>query len=108
MKVELLLNDDAELRAYIKELIKNEVINISREQVKEIVITGLNQKLKNSYDVKKIDLLIEEQIARQIGYLLKNYWSNSTQLDNYINNRIKDLLNKYLLQLGLDVIKNND
>ena len=64
MKVELILNDDLELKAYIKELIKNEIINSSREQIKEVIEATLDKKVGNSsdYESKNIDLLIKKSM----------------------------------------------
>lgn len=66
---ELLLNDDKELRAYIKELIQNEVINIAREQITNTVKEVLDKKLNNQIGSNKnrLDDLIDKEISSQIG-----------------------------------------
>ena len=107
MKVELVLNDDLELKAYIKELIKNEIINISRTEISETVKDVLNKKINNIYNTKASDILIEREISKQVAVKLNGYWKNN-DLNKYIDNRIKLSLDDYFKRLGLQVISEID
>ena len=104
MKVELVLNDDLELKAYIKELIKNEIINISRTEISETVKDTLDKKVENIYNTRFTDLLIEREFSKQIAVKLDGYWKNN-DLNKYIDNRIKVLLDDYFKNLGLQTVK---
>ena len=113
MKVELLLNDDLELKAYIKELIKNEIINTSREQIKEVIEATLDKKVRNSsnYESKNIDLLIADSLDKYVSHYMQSvyrYPSNESkqELTNYINNKIQELVNKQLGQLSASITAN--
>lgn len=101
MKVELVLNDDLELKAYIKELIKNEIINVSRTEISETVKDVLNKKINNIYNT------IEREISKQVAVKLNGYWKNN-DLNKYIDNRIKLSLDDYFKRLGLQVISEID
>ena len=107
MKVELVLNDDVELKAYIKELIKNEIINISRTEISETVKDTLDKKVENIYNTRFTDLLIEREISKQVAVKLNGYWKNN-DLNKYIDNRIKLSLDDYFKRLGLQVISEID
>ena len=70
MKVELVLNDDLELKAYIKELIKNEIINVSRTEISETVKDVLNINFKDftgDVSVKVIDINGREVFTQKLS-----------------------------------------
>lgn len=113
MKVELILNDDLELKTYIKELIKNEIINISREHIKEVVETTLDKKVRNSsnYESKNIDVLIKDSLDKYVSYYMKSVYSypsneSKQELTNHINNKIHELVNKQLGELSASITAN--
>lgn len=110
MKVELLLNDDIELRTYIKELIKNEIINISRTEISETVKDVLAKKLENTYNTKTIDKLIEQVVVTEVARHLNCYWAGlgDKYITSYIDKKIKLLVDEYFKQLGLQVAKDNN
>lgn len=108
MKVELILNDDLELKTYIKELIKNEIINISRTEIKETVTNELNKKISNTFTYStNLDKLIEQEVVRQVSNYLRGYWASysSEYLFTYIDSKIKNHINKYLTNLGLKTLE---
>ena len=110
MKVELILNNDTELRAYIKELIKNEIINISREEIQTTVKEVLNKRLETQkfYNQNTIDYLLAVTIDKQVATLLKQHYydKNKEYLATYINNKIDKLLDKKLTELNVTITAN--
>lgn len=107
---ELLLNDDKELRAYIKELIQNEVINIAREQITNTVKEVLDKKLNNQIGSNKnrLDDLIDKEISSQIGVFLKSYFyygKDNNYLHTYIDNKVKTIIDHKFKELVVDLIK---
>lgn len=74
MKVELLIADDKELRAAIRELIKSEVLNVARSEIKDIVAGAVGKEYKNSIGAA-MNRLLEEEIKKQVSGVLgkRNY-----------------------------------
>lgn len=107
MKVELVLNDDLELKAYIKELIKNEIINVSRTEISETVKEVLTKKVANKYNTETINTLIEAEVKKQVTNKIISYFSTNPDLTKFVDNRIKCLLDDYFKRLGLQIIKDN-
>lgn len=97
MKVTLNIDNDKELRAYIKEQIKNQVLNIAREEFKEILKTELERKMKG-LDKAYFERLIKDcmkEVIRDILYKEHNVsnWSVDFVRPS-VNERLNEVLDK--------------
>lgn len=76
MNVTLNIENDAELRAYIKDCIKGQVLSIVREEFVAIVKEEIERKIKGSGE-KLFERMLKEAvfevIARDRGELIKPY-----------------------------------
>jgi hypothetical protein len=97
MKLELSIADDRELRNFIKDLIKNEIVSIARGEVKTI----LADVIKEGYipkDQSSIDKIIHEEIRTiiksELG--LHNY---SNKLKDYVREAVSEIL-KYEININ--------
>lgn len=65
MTVTLNIASDQELRDYIKDLVKGQILAITREEVSEIVKEEVNRKLKGK-DEQALDRMIQEGLKSAI------------------------------------------
>lgn len=79
MRVELLIADDKELRASIRELIKSEVLNMARKDIKEIVASAIGQRLPTEQAATEVvQRLYQDEIKKQVADALKGGGGYST------------------------------
>ena len=107
------ITDIADYETLKSEMQKNEIINTSREQIKEVIEITLDKKVRNSgnYDTKQIDLLIKDSLDKYICYYMKSVYGypskeSKQELTNYINKKIQELVNKQLGELSASIIAN--
>ena len=95
MKVTLNIENDKELRAYIKDSIKGQVLNIVREEFLEIVKEELERKIKgtNAYTFKIMQQEAMTKATSNILYKEHNVvnW-NRDFIEPYINKKLDDVL----------------
>ena len=70
MKLELSIANDAELRAFIQEQVKNAVVAISRGEVRQVVTDTLTQATKE----KNIEATITQIVREEVQKLFR--WAN--------------------------------
>jgi len=90
MKIELSFKDDADLRKYIKDMIKGQVKTLLREEITEII----KDVHKNKLGKESMEHAIKEEIKNVIGYYTKSHthdWELRTDVRKGIDKRI----NKY-------------
>ena len=80
MNISLNIQNDAELRAYVKDLIKGQVLAIVREEVLGIVKDELTRSLKNS-TTKNFDYMVSNALTKSVQNILYkehnvNGWSD--------------------------------
>lgn len=96
MKVELLIADDKELRASIRELIKSEVLNMARKDIKEIVASAIAQRLPNEEGATKvIEHLFRDEIKQQVASVLrgnKGTFSDPTFVQTVVRQEVRGQL----------------
>lgn len=97
MNVTLNIENDAELRAYIKDCIKGQVLSIVREEMQEMIKEELNRKIKGLNDSNFKRIFTEAMIKNIKDILQVNYnvkcWDN-----NWIKPIIGSLMEQYVKQ----------
>jgi hypothetical protein len=97
MHLKLKVEEDKELRDYIKSLIKGQVISVAREEIKNIVKEVFTEKSKDILKINPTDVL-KEQLTKQIHSELKlDGWRDSyikTKCDAIILSEVKKQLGK--------------
>jgi hypothetical protein len=79
MKVELLIADDKELRASVRELIKSEVLNMARKDIKEIISSAIAQRVPDEAGAQKVvEQLFRDEIKQYVTATLKGNGGYST------------------------------
>ena len=95
MKVTLNIENDAELRAYIKDAIKGQVLNIVREEFIEIVKEELERKIKGTSDYAFKNMQQEAMTKATTSILMTEHkvfsW-NTDFIEPYINKRLDEVL----------------
>lgn len=94
MKVTLNIENDAELRAYVKDLISGQVKSILREEIAEIIKTVVHGKIKNSgVEVPNIEHIMKRQIEEAVSKQL-----NSTGYTDpgFIKSEARKIINSYI------------
>ena len=95
MTVTLNVQDDHELRAYCKDLVKGQINSITREELREIVAEELDRKLKGLNDKRFEDLMIQA-LKQVISTILYTEYKVSAWSDNWIkphmNEFFKDVI----------------
>lgn len=95
MKVTLNIENDVELRTYIKDAIKGQVLNIVREEFLEIVREELERKIKGTseYAFKNMQEAAMTKAISNILYKEHNVstW-NHAFIEPYINKKLDNVL----------------
>ena len=81
MKCNILLEEDEELRGYIKELIKSQVVSISREEVAQLVIEHLKTKLSKLDSRADLAGYVENVIQKTISKMVKVHIDRAMDLE---------------------------
>ena len=68
MKVSLNIENDKELRAHVKDLIRGQVLSITREEMTEVITKEICRKLNSmeSFNVERSMKIILRDMARQL------------------------------------------
>ena len=90
MKIELSFKDDAELRKYIKDMIKGQVKNLVREEITQIIKDVHKGKLGK----ESMEHAIKEEIKNVIGYYAKSH-THDWNLRADVRKSIDERINKY-------------
>lgn len=90
-KVTLNLEQDEELRAYIKDLIKGQIVSITREEIINTLKEVLGDKTK-VIDVQKIDFIVKDVIKVHVDKEL----SNSSWNSNFIKDEARKTISQYI------------
>lgn len=91
MKVTLNIENDDELRAYIKDCIKGQVLSIVREEFKQIVQDEIERKIKGS-DMRNFERMQLNATTEAIRSIL----SKEHSISRYNNNFIKPFIEEEL------------
>jgi hypothetical protein len=98
MKLELSIADDRELRLFIKDLIKSEIVSIARGEVKGILADVIKEGYipKNQEDIDKVvKNEIHEIIKSELGT-----WSS------YSDNKLKQMAREEISLVFKEALKN--
>lgn len=102
MKLELSIADDRELKSFIKDSIKAEIVSIARGEVKGILV----DVVKEGYipkDKDDIERIIREEIKKLVvAELNKGSYFGATQIKNIAREEI-NLYLRDLLKIGMIV-----
>lgn len=95
MKVTLNIENDAELRAYIKDAIKGQVLSIVREEFLEIVREELERKIKGTSEYAFKRMQENAMIVATSNILYQNHDVNNWDsgfIQPYVNKKLDDVL----------------
>lgn len=93
MNVTLNIENDAELRAYIKEAIKGQVLSIVREEFLQIVIDELDRKLKGT-DKYNFDRMTKEAMQLAISNICYKEHNVGKWNSDFIKPIVSSLVNE--------------
>lgn len=95
MKVELLIADDKELRASVRELIKSEVLNMARKDIKEIIASAIGQKLPDEDGATKVvEGLFREEVKTHVRKALdqRATYNDPTYIQKVAREEVRELI----------------
>lgn len=92
MKVELTIDNDSELRQYVKELISGQVKSIVREEVKDIIQDVLFKKIQNT-NIPNIEFITRQEISKRVDSELK---SPAYGIPSFIKAEARQIINDYI------------
>lgn len=92
MTVSLKVENDGELRAYIKDLIKGQVLSIAREEIKNIIKEVTEAKIPTI----NVDTLLKEEVLKNVNKTLlgTSTWGSP----NFIQIEARKIIQKELEQ----------
>lgn len=94
MKLNLNIEEDKELRSYIKDMIKGQVLSVVREDVKEALNTVLNNEI-SKINTKIGDMILNE-IKRRVTSVLE---TNTSWSETYIKKITREYINTELSKI---------
>jgi len=95
MKVTLNIENDVELRAYIKDVIKGQVLSIVREEFLEIVKEEITKKIKGSHE-SQFQKLFESSFVKAIQNILYKEHKVSTWNHEFIKPYVEKNIDRSL------------
>lgn len=96
MTIKIDLKDDAELRAYIKDMIKGQVISIARAEIHNIVKEAFSDKVQAPQGAA-LDNLFKQEISRKIEKELQfSVWSQPGFIKNEARTIIERIIKESL------------
>jgi len=96
MTVSLNIQNDEELRAYIKDLVKGQVLSIAREEIVNIINDVVLKKIGRTTSP---DTIFQEEITKMVkAELLSTTWSSPSYIKKVarevVEQQLKDILIK--------------
>lgn len=95
MKVTLNIENDKELRVYIKDLIKGQVLSVIREELLEIIKEELERKVKGMTEYN-FDRYVKDALMISVSNILYTKHNVDTWNTNFIKPYIDEKLEKVL------------
>lgn len=95
MKLELSIADDRELRDFIKDLIRGEIVSIARGEIKNIIADVVKEGIIPK-DQKTLDDIILKILKEYIEKALGSTWSYTT--NDMIKSMLGQEVRKFLLE----------
>jgi len=102
MVVTLNIENDTELRAYIKDCIKGQVLAITRGEFKTIVIEELEKKIKGSDNAGKFERMHKEATLQAVSNILYREHGVNSYSDRFIQPYVEAILDKVLVGKNWD------
>lgn len=93
MTVSLKIENDAELRAYVKDLIKGQVLTIVREEFLQLVIEELERKLKGT-DKYTFERMHKQAMSEAVEKILYKEHSISRYNNEFIKPYVEGIVEK--------------
>ena len=103
MKVTFNVENDAELRAAVKDLIKGQVLSIVREEFIEIIKEELERKLKGT-EKYVFDIYLRNSMQSAITSILQKEHKVSDWNSNYITPIVSQIVNKSIEGKNWDLL----
>jgi hypothetical protein len=97
MKVTLNIENDAEMRAYVKDCIKGQVLSIVREEMQEMIKEELNRKIKGLND-SNFQRIFTDAMVKNVKDILQANHNVKSWDNNWIKPIIASLMEQYVKQ----------
>lgn len=83
MTIKLQLESDAELRAYIKDLIRGQVTSVVRDEINSVITEVMEKQIKKTPEITNAEFLIKSEINKIVREQLKlgSYSANFIQTE---------------------------
>ncbi len=83
MTIKLQLENDAELRAYIKDLIRGQVTSVVRDEINSVIIEVMEKQIKKTPEITNAEFLIKSEIGKIVREQLRlgSYSANFIQIE---------------------------
>ncbi len=95
MRVTLNIENDAELRAHVKDCIKGQVLSIVREEMLEIVKEELNRKIKGLSDAN-FQRVFTEAMIKNVKDILRDDYGVKEWDNKWLAPIIASIMEKYV------------
>lgn len=95
MKLHINIAEDAELRGFIKEQIRNAVKAITREEILQMVASELTGKLKG-YSTPILGNLLQEEVKRHVKSILEGTSWTKGAIESIVREEVKIRLTEHL------------
>lgn len=105
MNVTLNIENDEELRTYIKDMIKGQVMSIVREEFLEIIRTELNRKVKGMSS-GHFDEMLKQTMKLALAEILRDNHGITKWNTDFIKPHINELIDSYLVGLNIEHLVN--
>ena len=109
MKLELNIEDDKELRDYIKNLVRGQVQSLTREDVREVLQNLFGQKFEGLNLQEILKEVATQQIKEIFASGMKTGYGYSGTLEGYVKQQvdgaIQENLKEKLKQIIIQVVK---
>jgi hypothetical protein len=99
MKLTLNIKEDKELRDYIKDMIKGQIMSIARKEIRGLVMEALSDRIKNintenteSIMKKEIERLVYRELTGSTGWNKPNYIKEQARIliNDVISKQLRD------------------
>lgn len=105
MKVSLNIENDAELKAYIKDLIKGQVLSFTRDEYYSIVKEEIERKIKGT-DINRFNTYFKDSMTNAIRDILRKDHNVSQWSNSFIKPIVEETINNIMRTINLNSIVN--
>jgi len=104
MKLNINLEEDKELRAYIKDIIKGQVLSVVREDIFNIAKQAFESRVKNQ-GLLSVEAIFKDKIKDIVERELKSsVWDGAGVIKDEAKRLVKEKVNEFFANQKLDKI----